>query len=73
MRFLLDQDVYAFTERFLREQGHDIVTASELSLSQAPDSDLLKVAGEQSRIFVTRDRDYGKLVFVHHSGSGVII
>lgn len=72
MRFLLDQDVYALTERFLREQGYDIVTASELSLSRAPDSDLLKIAGDQGRIFVTRDRDYGNLVFVHHSGSGVI-
>lgn len=72
MKFLLDQDVYALTERFLREQGYDVTTASELGLSRAQDSDLLKVAGEQGRIFVTRDRDYGNLVFVHHAGSGVI-
>jgi predicted nuclease of predicted toxin-antitoxin system len=72
MKFLLDQDVYAVTERFLREQGHDIVTASQLGLSRAKDSDLLKIANEQERIFVTRDRDYGNLVFVHGSGSGVI-
>ena len=72
MKFVLDQDVYALTDRFLREQGYDVTTASELGLSRAPDSDLLKVAGEQSRIFVTRDRDYGNLVFVHHAGSGVI-
>ena len=72
MKFLLDQDVYALTERFLREQGYDVVTASELGLSHAQDLDLLKVAGEQKRIFVTRDRDYGNLVFVHHAGSGVI-
>ncbi|MDQ3005292.1 MAG: DUF5615 family PIN-like protein [Chloroflexota bacterium] len=32
----------------------------------------MKVASEQARIFVTRDRDYGNLVFVHHAGSGVI-
>jgi hypothetical protein len=30
MKFLLDQDVYALTERFLREQGYDVATASEL-------------------------------------------
>ena len=65
MKFLLDQDVYALTERFLREQGYDVVTAAELGLSRAIDSDLLKTAGEQQRIFVTRDRDYGNLVFVH--------
>lgn len=72
MKFLLDQDVYAFTERFLRELGYDVATASELGLSRAQDSDLLKTAGEQRRIFVTRDRDYGNLVFVLGLGSGVI-
>ena len=72
MKFLLDQDVYALTERFLREQGYDLVKVSELGQSRAQDSDLLKLAGEQGRIFVTRDRDYGNLVFVHHLGSGVI-
>jgi predicted nuclease of predicted toxin-antitoxin system len=72
MKFLLDQDVYALTEHFLREQGYDVATASELGLSRAQDLDLLKVAGEQGRIFVTRDRDYGNLVFVHHAGSGVL-
>ncbi|HEX9387585.1 MAG TPA: DUF5615 family PIN-like protein [Anaerolineales bacterium] len=72
MKFLLDQDVYALTKNFLREQGYDVVTASELGLSRALDSELLKTAGEQERIFVTRDRDYGNLVFLHHAGSGVI-
>lgn len=72
MKFLLDQDVYALTEHFLREQGYDVVTASELGLSRALDSELLKIASEQGQIFVTRDRDYGNLVFVHHVGSGVI-
>jgi len=27
VRFLLDQDVYALTARFLRDLGHDVVTA----------------------------------------------
>ncbi len=72
MKLFLDQDVYALTERFLCELGYDIVTAAKLGLSRSTDSDLLKAAGEQKRIFVTRDRDYGNLVFVHHEGSGVI-
>ena len=72
MKFLLDQDVYALTERFLREQKYDVVTASELGLSRADDIDLLRLAGEQGRIFIRRDRDYGNLVFVQNVGSGVI-
>jgi hypothetical protein len=40
MKFLLDQDVYALTEHFLHEQGHDVVTASGLGLSRVLDSEL---------------------------------
>ena len=72
MKFLLDQDVYALTVRFLRDLGHEVVTAAELGLSQAVDADLLARAGQESRILVTRDKDYGGLVFVGRLGRGVI-
>lgn len=72
MRFLLDQDVYAVTARFLSELGHDVVLAATLGLSRASDSHLLKLAQEQGRILVTRDRDFGSLVFVGDLRVGVI-
>ncbi len=72
MRFLTDQDVYAITIRFLCSLGHDVVTAAQLGLAQADDLELLRVAQAQGRIFVTRDRDFGGLVFVLGSGAGVI-
>ncbi len=72
MRFLLDQDVYAATARFLASLGHDVVQAAQVGLSQASDEQLLIVAQEQSRTFVTRDRDFGALVFVKVLGSGVL-
>jgi predicted nuclease of predicted toxin-antitoxin system len=72
MRFLLDQDVYAVTTRFLRELGHDVVVAADIGYSQAEDVALLGIAREQDRIFVTRDRDFGGLVFVKNLGAGVI-
>lgn len=71
MRFLLDQDVYAATALFLAGLGRDVVPVARIGLSQASDEDLLKTAQEQSRIFVTRDRDFGALVFMKPSGSGV--
>jgi predicted nuclease of predicted toxin-antitoxin system len=73
VRFLADQDVYAVTIRLLRSLGHDVVTASELGLSRAPDTVLLKQAGDDGRIFVTRDKDFGGLVFVGRLGKGVIL
>jgi len=72
MRFLLDQDVYAATARFLGGLGHDVVPVAQIGLSQADDSDLLRIAQEQNRIFVTRDRDFGGLVFVKGLGAGVV-
>ncbi|MBN1359186.1 MAG: DUF5615 family PIN-like protein [Sedimentisphaerales bacterium] len=72
MKFLLDQDVYAATSRFLTDLGHDVVRAAEIGLSQAADKRLLSVAAEQGRILITRDRDFGALVFVNALGSGVL-
>jgi len=72
MRFLLDQDVYAITARFLSDAGHDVVLVSQIDLSQASDEEILRTAQEQNRILVTRDRDYGNLVFVRAIGCGVL-
>jgi predicted nuclease of predicted toxin-antitoxin system len=72
MRLLADQDIYAGTVTFLRESGHDVVTAAERGMSRAADADLLAAAGADGRILVTRDRDYGGLVFAEAAGAGVI-
>jgi predicted nuclease of predicted toxin-antitoxin system len=72
MRLLLDQDVYAVTTRFLVGIGHEIVPVAKIGLSQAYDETLLHTAKEQGRILVTRDRDFGSLVFVKSLGAGVI-
>jgi predicted nuclease of predicted toxin-antitoxin system len=72
MRFLLDQDVYAKTVSFLRNADHDVTRVAELGLSRAIDETILETARAQNRILITRDRDYGNLVFVRSLGSGVI-
>ncbi len=72
MKFLFDQDVYAITVRFVRGLGYDVVLAAEIGLSRASDEELLREAQAQERIFVTRDRDFGHLVFVRGMGAGVI-
>jgi len=72
MKFLLDQDVYFGTVRFLISLGHDVVSVAQLGRSRASDTELLRLAHEQGRIFVTRDRDYGGLVFLLEMGAGVL-
>ncbi len=72
MKFLLDQDVYANTGRFLSSLGHDVVSVAQLGLMRLADEQLLEVAREQMRLLVTRDRDYGHLVFVKGIRVGVL-
>lgn len=65
MRFLADHDVYFSTVQELRHAGHDVVTAKELQMETADDSDLLTKAKALDRIFMSRDKDFGTLVFLH--------
>jgi predicted nuclease of predicted toxin-antitoxin system len=64
--------VYAITVEFLRGLGHDVATAAERGMSQSGDAELLKAAQAEGRVFVTRDRDFGMLVFVRGLDAGVL-
>ena len=72
MKFLLDQDVYAITARLLAELGHDVTRAVEVGLSRASDEEILREAQRRGQLLVTRDRDFGNLVFVRGLGCGVL-
>ena len=73
MRFLVDQDVYRLTIEWLRNEGHDLVTAKELGMQRAADEDLLKKAKDLDRRLLTRDKDFGALVFLQKAlSTGVI-
>ena len=72
MKFLTDQDVYSITVKALRDDGHDVVRCSELGLSRAGDEVILERAKEGGRILITRDRDFGTLVFTKQIIAGVI-
>lgn len=71
MKFLADQDVYAGTINFLRSLDHDVITARQAGASQASDTELLTLAEKSNRILITRDRDFGALVFQQRKKSGV--
>lgn len=69
---MLDQDVYVVTIRFLVDAGHDVVLVGQIGLEQASDEEILTTAQQENRILITRDSDYGNLVFVRAIGTGVI-
>jgi predicted nuclease of predicted toxin-antitoxin system len=74
MNFLSDHDVYKVTVDLLRKWGHDVKTVKEIGMHQATDKELLRIAIESNRILVTRDKDFGSLVFLEELLSvGVIL
>ena len=72
MTLLADHDVWAVTLDLLRADGHDVVTAADLDLARAPDRRLLREAAERNRLLLTRDRDFGRLVFAAGHPAGIL-
>ena len=62
MNILADENVEAAMVDWLRRTGHDVVWAVELFRSE-PDASVLETAQQSSRIFLTRDLDFGELVY----------
>ncbi len=64
MQFLVDQDVYQITISFLKENGHNVIKVSEIGFEQADDEIILQKSKELKRILITRDKDFGTLIFL---------
>lgn len=64
MKFLTDQDVYQLTIEFIKGLGHEVVRVKDVGLSTASDEKILTYALSQKLILITRDNDYGALVFL---------
>ena len=70
MRFLVDRCAGRRLAEWLRNQGHDILEARTLGPDPG-DRALLEVAESDTRVLVTIDTDFGKLIYLHdvaHAG-----
>lgn len=72
MTILADHDVWAVTIELLTSEGHDVTTASDLDLTRVPDRVLLEEATARNHLLLTRDRDFGRLVFMEGQSAGVL-
>lgn len=62
MRFLIDNALSPTLCLQLREAGHDAVHARDRGLQAAEDEVLFRLAGEEDRILVSADTDFGTLL-----------
>ena len=70
MKFVADEGIDLQIVENLRKNGYDVLYVAE-SASGSLDDIILKTANEENRILMTRDKDFGDLVFrdqMVHSG-----
>ncbi len=58
--------------RALRAAGHDVRAASE-DMRGAEDTAIVAAAAQDDRVLITRDRDFGQLVFVQEQPTAGVI
>lgn len=58
MRFYLDEDLSGEIARIARARGVDVVSCHELGLKRLGDELQLRLAAEEGRCLVTRNRDH---------------
>ena len=62
MKFLVDENVGVAVIKYLREQGFDVISASELFPSR-DDVTIIKIAHKEELIIITNDKDFSYLIF----------
>jgi predicted nuclease of predicted toxin-antitoxin system len=73
MRFLADEGIDRSIVDGLRKLGFDVFYVIE-EIRSINDDIVLQIALDENRILVTRDKDFGELVYrLHKAHSGVIL
>jgi predicted nuclease of predicted toxin-antitoxin system len=62
MKFLLDMGVSPRSAEFLRSLGHDAVHLRERGLERLPDAGIVQLADVESRVIVTFDLDFTRIL-----------
>jgi predicted nuclease of predicted toxin-antitoxin system len=62
LKLYLDQMIPSEVARALREQGHDVLRASEIGQNRADDLQILEKAISENRILITVDEHFGDWV-----------
>ncbi len=73
MKFVADEGVDRQIVDELRRKGHDVVYILEEGRG-TPDDIILAIANQENRILITRDKDFGELVYhLRKVHSGIVL
>jgi len=74
MKFLIDMPISPAVAAWLVEKGHNAIHVSSVGLGCASDARILEKAMEESRIVITADLDFPRLLAISsESGPGIIL
>lgn len=74
MKFLLDMPVSVLLLDVLQAHGHEGVHAYQIGKDRAPDDELLEIARRESRVIITADLDFPRLMALSlMKGPGLIL
>ena len=74
MRFFADHCFFACGVEYLRNRGHDVLTAKDAGLASARDEDIVSFCNKEKRIILTLDADFSSLYrFPLGSHRGVVL
>ena len=74
MKFLLDMPVSFLLLDVLQKHGHEGVHAHQIGKDRAPDDELLEIARRESRVIITADLDFPRLMALSLAeGPGLIL
>ena len=66
MRFLLDENIDVRLAADLAAAGHDVTAVARDYQHSLSDRDILSIAHAEGRVLITKDRDFGELIFREH-------
>jgi predicted nuclease of predicted toxin-antitoxin system len=73
VKFLTDVGVGKSVEDWLVDKGYDVKTVRSINPSMT-DQDILLLAGQENRIVITMDKDFGELIYLAgQSHAGVLL
>ena len=73
MKFLVDMPLSPTVAKWLRDQGHDAVHASDIGLFRAPDTEIMERAKNENRTILTADLDYPHLLALSKASEPSVI
>jgi predicted nuclease of predicted toxin-antitoxin system len=66
LRFLIDANLSPVVAARCRDDGHDAVHVADVGLLTASDEAILSRAGDEERVVISADSDFGTLLAVGH-------